>query len=175
MNSTMGMMMTTKMTMTFNYSHLKTYLAHKIGVSSDDPDFEDRYHDSLELWLRHWNGAGTAHGAVCLYFQQWYSHKRRAKYHSLIVLSSSLVRDDDEEHDLLDQVFSPDVVQEQYCAELLYRLSKILKDESERTQVIVTCMLQGDRAVDVATSLGMTRQRVEQIYLRVLTKLINTI
>lgn len=160
---------------TFNYQHLKYFLAGKIGVSSNDPDFEDRYHDSLELWLRHWNGEGTPEGAICVYFQQWYAHKRRAKKHDLLVYQSALAEPDDEEHSELEQVFFHDLMQEQYCSELLDKLNKILKGESERTRYITVRMIQGDRGVDVADDLKITRQRVDQIYLRTLGKLINTV
>ena len=149
------------------YLNLKIYLANKFRVQHDDPDFEDRYHDSLELFLRYWNGEGSAHGAVCMYFQQWYSHKMRSKYHHM------LVSEHDVHPELLEQAFNPEYEQEKYCSEILDLLNNVLEQEPPRNRVVVVRTVQGYRPVETAELLGMTRQRVDQIYTRVLSKLIS--
>lgn len=85
----------------FDYKKARRALLNGSRMS-DDPDFEDRYHDCLEKFLRKWNGLGDPIGALFLYWKQWYKDKDYRKK----IQFESLFMDDD--GDMLHDVEVPD-------------------------------------------------------------------
>lgn len=61
-------------TLPFDYYKARRALLNGSRMA-DDADFEDRYHDCLEKFIRKWNGVGDPIGALFLYFRQWYKDK----------------------------------------------------------------------------------------------------
>lgn len=61
-------------TLPFDYYKARRALLNGSRMA-DDADFEDRYHDCLEKFIRKWNGIGDPIGALFLYFRQWYKDK----------------------------------------------------------------------------------------------------
>jgi len=100
----------TKMTKTSSlpFDYMKARQALRYGSrSADDADFEDRYHDCLEKFLRKWNGVGDPIGAVFLYWKQWYKDK---DYRKKIHMEELIVADTDEDakEQLVHDVEVPD-------------------------------------------------------------------
>lgn len=62
-----------------DYSKTKAWLAAYYRVPIDDADFQDRYQDAWECFLRYWNGEGSPLGCLLMMFkrqQQYYKKER---------------------------------------------------------------------------------------------------
>lgn len=168
------------MNLPFSYEVTKWHLARATGKDFNDPDFEDRFQDTMLVFLENWNGEGNPVGAFRLMFSQWYSHKRRAKYHDMLMLlqdvpdsvaARCLPWDDEGEEHILDLEQVDTSEQSIMVHQLLKHVDK-LADESSRNQVLFRLRVLGYEYHEIADDLGMTRQRVEQVYHRMLNKLL---
>lgn len=176
------------MNLPFSYDATKWHLARVHGKDFHDPDFEDRFQDTMLLFIENWNGEGNPVGAFRLMFSQWYSHKRKAKYHDMLVLLQDVHPavaarclpfdyggDDGRDREpILDQI-QDDQSYNNVLASQLMRQVHSLKDESERNQVLFRMRVLGHEYHEIADALDMTRQRVEQVYHRMLNKLLTGI
>lgn len=170
-------------TLPMNYEATKWHLARVHGKDYNDPDFEDRFQDTMLLFLENWNGEGNPVGAFRLMFSQWYSHKRRAKYHDMLLLLQEVpasvaarclpwdyIGDDHDWEPVLDQI-QDDQSFNNVLANQMMKHVHSLEQESERNQVLFRMRVLGHEYHEIADALDMTRQRVEQVYHRMLNKL----
>jgi DNA-directed RNA polymerase specialized sigma24 family protein len=175
------------MNLPFSYEITKWHMARLTGANVHDPDFEDRFQDTMLLFLENWNGHGNPVGAFRLMYKQWYSHKRRAKYHDMLVLLGDVpasiagrclpwdsVGAGDDYQPVLDQIQEDQSYNNVLAAQLMKHV-QALTEESERNQVLFRMRVLGHEYHEIADDLDMTRQRVEQVYHRMLNKLLNKI
>lgn len=86
-------------TLPFDYYKARRALLNGSRMA-DDADFEDRYHDCLEKFLRKWNGVGDPVGALFLYFKQWYKDKDYRKKLTFVDLEYQDDEDEVHQHDV---------------------------------------------------------------------------
>lgn len=145
----------------FSYRLAKYLVAKANRAAQDDPDQEDRFHDVLELFIRYWNGVGDPIGALLLHNRQWHSHKRRAKYHSLLEAYG-----DQETVPIEDAVIIDGSMQDNVLCHQIIKLLEGNESVSERDRFIFQAVVLGASFSELAADLGITRQRVEQLYYR---------
>lgn len=162
----------------FSYDVTARYLAGKYKMQVQDPDFQDRYHDSLEMFLRHWNGEGNPVGAISLMFSQWYTHHRKAKYNSLVLTLQELSVGDlqglpfEDEEDgrshSIDGVVWLDLTEQIQVDQFRRAVRVVLEQESDRNKALFLMHLKDYSSSAIALALDMKRQRVDFIINRTL-------
>jgi RNA polymerase sigma factor (sigma-70 family) len=130
------------------------------------------------MFIRHWNGQGNPVGAVSLMFSQWYTHHRKAKYHSLLrglqdlnegELSQMVQETDDGgTHAVVDGVIEVDLTDGIQIQELRTVIHQVLSTQSDRNKVLFLMHLKEHTSSEIALELGIKRQRVDFIIARTL-------
>ena len=135
--------------------------------SADDADFEDKYHDCLEKFLRKWNGEGDPIGALFLYWRQWYKDKdyrKKIAYVSLIT-----TEDEDAKEDIFHDVVVPDMA---HWLLLNDQVQKVLSTCTDRQLEILALRMDNVEFRVIGEKYGISHQAVMDSYSKLVRKVL---
>lgn len=133
--------------------------------SADDADFEDKYHDCLEKFLRKWNGVGDPIGALFLYWKQWYKDKDYRK--KIAYVSLILDGDEDAKEDMVHDVEVPDMA---HWLLMNDEVQKVLATCTGRQLEILALRMDNVEFRVIGERYGISHQAVMDSYSKLVRK-----
>jgi DNA-directed RNA polymerase specialized sigma24 family protein len=159
-----------------DYDRTKQYIAARNRVDSRDPDFEDRYQDTWEHFLRHWNGEGNPLGAFSLMYTQWYTKKQERMRTKMWVSVFDLAPRDAGRGTTHEPVYDPWEYITDYHTVMCpdkYALQEAVQNAKLTTAQVDLLLLTllGHSSSDVSELMNISRQSVESRYKKILNKI----
>lgn len=134
---------------------------------ADDADFEDKYHDCLEKFLRKWNGVGDPIGALFLYWKQWYKDKGYRKKISYVSLITT--EDEDAKEDIFHDAEVPDM---SHWLLLNDDVQKALSTCTDRQLEILALRMDNVEFRVIGERYDISHQAVQDSYSKVVRKIL---
>jgi DNA-directed RNA polymerase specialized sigma24 family protein len=161
-----------------DYDRTKQYIAARNRVDSRDPDFEDRYQDTWEHFLRHWNGEGNPLGAFSLMYAQWYTKKQERMRTKMWVSVYDMIHIVKQER--FEEAVDPWAFFEDHhtgmCPDKYALQEAVQKAKLTTAQVdLLLLTLLGHSSSDVSDLMNISRQSVESRYKKILNKILGVI
>lgn len=149
----------------FDYHKCRSALFSRQNAGFDE-GLEDRYHDCLEKFLKHWNGVGDPIGAMFLYWNQWYKDKDYRKKLPLISLTLPGSQEDEEtQYD----VPVPDMA---HWMVLNDDVQKVLSTCTDRQLEILALRMDNVEFRVIGERYGISHQAVQDSYSKVVRKIL---
>lgn len=161
--------------MILDYERTKSYIAARNRVDSRDPDFEDRYQDTWEHFLRHWNGEGNPLGAFSLMYTQWYTKKQERIRAKMWVSVYEMFFSGGQQGMFDDHVDPWDYLEDYHtvmCPDKYALQEAVQKVKLTIGQVdLLLLTLLGHSSSDISELMNISRQSVESRYKKILNKI----
>lgn len=165
-----------------DYSKTKGWLASKYAVHPSDPDFEDRYHDCWEKYLRSYDPESGVHPLTAMntYYQNWYRDHRHRKEYERVALLEDLIREmpiqlevGDEWETYISDRYGFNGTDCTYEGVLTNEVQSAINLLTDYQRDVLLRRMNDETFEDIASVYSVSHQAIQLVYRKVTKKLLD--